>query len=115
MSQRRVAIAGIPRSKLVLQKPDSTSVTGNLSLTWGSVASKALACVSHSAAARMSASRMQPLLLLKANTLQCDGWKSAAVMTCRVWMATVGSWPRNLCASFAQGRHSCCNCMRGAR
>ena len=50
--------------------------------TWGSVASKALVCVSHSAAARMSASRMQPLLLLNAKTLQCDGWKSAAVMTC---------------------------------
>jgi hypothetical protein len=50
--------------------------------TWGSVASKALVCVSHSAAARMSASRMQPLLLLNAKTLQCEGWKSAAVITC---------------------------------
>lgn len=52
--------------------------------TCGSVASKALAWVSHSAEARMSASRMQPLLLLKAKTLHCDGWKSAAVMTWQI-------------------------------
>ena len=32
----------------------------------------------------MSASRMHPLLLLKAKMLQLSGWKSADVMTCRM-------------------------------
>jgi hypothetical protein len=75
--------AEVPKSKPVPQRHDGRDFIAKSSLTWGSVASKALACVSHNAAARMSASRMQPLLLLKANTLQCDGWKSAAVITCR--------------------------------
>jgi hypothetical protein len=32
----------------------------------------------------MSASRMQPLLLLNAKMLQLSGWKSAEVITCRI-------------------------------
>lgn len=42
--------------------------------TAGSVSSNSLACWSQSAAARWSASRMRPLLLLYANTLQWCGW-----------------------------------------
>lgn len=42
-------------------------------LTDASTSSNALACLSHSAALRMSASRMQPLLLLYAKMLQCCG------------------------------------------
>ena len=52
--------------------------------TWGSTSSKDLELWSHSADVRMSASRMQPLLLLKANTLQLSGWKSADVITCTI-------------------------------
>lgn len=52
-------------------------------LTAGSPSSNSFECWSHSAACRMSASRMRPLLLLYANRLQCCGWKSAHVMTCR--------------------------------
>jgi hypothetical protein len=48
--------------------------SGRAPRTWlASTSSYAFACRSHSAAPRMSASRMQPLLLLYANTLQCCG------------------------------------------
>lgn len=40
-----------------------------------------LECLSHRAAARMSQSRREPLLLLYTNRLQCSGWNSAAVIT----------------------------------
>jgi hypothetical protein len=46
--------------------------------------SKSFECESHSADARMSASRMLPLLLLYANSEQCEGWNSADVITCNV-------------------------------
>lgn len=52
-------------------------------LTDGSESSNSFECWSHSAACRMSASRIKPLLLLYANRLHCRGWKSAHVMTCR--------------------------------
>ena len=53
----------------------------------GSVSSKAFEWPSQSADSRMSASRMQPLLLLNANMLQLSGWKSADVITCRIAQA----------------------------
>ncbi len=53
-----------------------------LLLTVVSTSSYAFACRSHSAALRMSANRMHPLLLLYAKMLQCWGWNSADVMTC---------------------------------
>lgn len=50
--------------------------------TCDSTSSNAFECRSHSAAFRMSASLMQPLLLLYAKMLQWEGWNSAEVMTC---------------------------------
>ena len=54
--------------------------------TCGSVSSNAFEWPSQSADSRMSASRIQPLLLLNANMLQLSGWKSADVITCRLHM-----------------------------
>lgn len=62
-----------------------------IQLTVACASSYERACLSHRALLRMSATRIEPLLLLNANKLQWLGWKSAPVITCSIWNACLST------------------------
>ena len=73
-----------------------------IQLTVACASSYERACLSHRALLRISATRIEPLLLLNANKLQWLGWKSAPVMTCSTRNAPVSTHVASIAAGVGK-------------